>query len=347
MRRAVSGLVCLLGAFASAGCTLYTSCPTATNTTQASGGSGAVDTETPPPKGEWFNATGNLAGMDSECGNLAFVSSDPNQDRLIAGVAMRGLWSSVDGATSWKAIGAEGAAITNRTSAIVYDPETPGRFWESGLYNAGRVYETDDDGDTFTQLGDVSGVDLVSIDFSDPARSVLLAGGHEAAQALYRSGNGGKTWASIGSKLPDGTNCTYPHVIDAETYLVGCGGYGGGVSGIYRSTDSGKTWAMASTLGGTSAPLETADGTLYWVGSDGDLARSVDQGVTWQEASPAGALRSITPLELPDGRIAALTKDYVVASSDYGAHWTRVSAALPYQDSSGLAYSTQLLAFFV
>lgn len=345
MRRAVTGIVCLLGTTAAAGCTLYEACPT-TASVQAAGGNSVVDSNV-PPQGEWLPATRNLAGMDSECGNLSFVSSDPNQHRLIAGIAANGLWSSVDGATSWQALGTAGDAIANRTSSIVYDPETAGRFWESGLYNAGGVYETKDDGDTFSQLGDVSHVDLVSVDFSDPARRVLLAGGHEAAQTLYRSADGGRSWAAIGSELPAATNCTYPHVIDGKTYLVGCGGYGGGVSGIYRSVDSGKSWVMVSTIGGTSAPLETADGTLYWVGSNGGLARSVDQGVTWQQAAPAGTLRAVTPLELPDGRIAALTTSYVVASSDKGAHWARVSAALPYQDSAGLVYSTQPPAFFV
>ena len=43
--------------------------------------------------------------------------------------------------------------ITNRPSAIVYDPEHADTFWEAGIYNGGGVYKTEDNGKTFVQLG--------------------------------------------------------------------------------------------------------------------------------------------------------------------------------------------------
>ena len=78
---------------------------------------------------------GNLAGQPSTCGTLSLVSARPDKDELIAG-----LWPRACGPTRaarpWAPIGkgAGSAPITNRSTSIVYDPEHPGTFWESGIY---------------------------------------------------------------------------------------------------------------------------------------------------------------------------------------------------------------------
>src|SRR5438105_13373508 len=79
---------------------------------------------------QWVDVTGNLAGMPSECGNLCLLSVVPGEDRIIAGVAKRGLWQTVDGGGKWSALG-QGAgsdSIVNRPSRILYDPAHPGVF---------------------------------------------------------------------------------------------------------------------------------------------------------------------------------------------------------------------------
>src|SRR5947199_2161466 len=86
-----------------------------------------------PLRAQWVNVTGNLAGMPSECGNLCLLSVVPGQDRIIAGIAKRGLWQTTDGGASWTQLG-QGAGsdiIVNRPSRILYDPRNPDTFWES------------------------------------------------------------------------------------------------------------------------------------------------------------------------------------------------------------------------
>jgi hypothetical protein len=308
------------------------------------------------PTGTWANNTGNLANMPSQCGNMSHLGAKPDEDLLIAGVAGDGLWGSTDGGQSWSLLGSgtnATAPITNRTSAIVFDPDVTSRYWESGLYNSTGVYETTNDGTGFLPLGDSHHCDLVSIDFTDPNRQTLLAGGHEQPQTLNRSTDGGMTWTSIGAGLPPNTNCTFPLVIDAHTYLVGCGGFGGGVTGVWRSTDSGMTWASMTTLGAYFAPLVASDGSIYWSSpNDAGMARSTDQGQTWTSviAAPYSVV-TIPPIELPDGRIATLGpstgNQYVIVSSDQGATWKPVTPALPYTDAYGVTYSSQRKAFYV
>jgi hypothetical protein len=56
---------------------------------------------------------------------------------------------------------------------------------------------------------------------------------------------------------------------------------------------------------------------------------------------------SISPIELPDGRLATLSASNVVVSADSGATWQPASTRLPYGDSSGFIYSAHQKAFFI
>src|SRR5262249_12710779 len=112
---------------------------------------------TAPVSAAWTPVTENLAGTPSECGNVSLVSAHPDRDMVITSVAQHGLWAGENGASSWTPLGTGpgSAKIINRGSTIVYDPDHQDTFWESGIYNAGGVYRTDDNGTTFRQLGDV------------------------------------------------------------------------------------------------------------------------------------------------------------------------------------------------
>jgi len=315
-----------------------------------SGGSGGGNDLDALTTGTWTIATGNLANKDSTCGNMGGVFPNPAGDVLIAGVAGDGLFSSTDEGTTWVSLGtAKGSdSVINRITSVVFDPDDATHWWESGTYGQG-VYRTQDDGKTLAQQGDVAHTDLVAIDFSDPQRQLLLAGGHEQSRTLNRSKDGGKTWEAIGDGLPDSTNCTLPLIIDASTYLVGCGGYGGGVTGIYRSTDAGKTWQSATGSGGFVAPLRTSDGVIYWVSANGNgLARSLDDGETWVDViKTGGVIRAFTPIELSGGRIAAVGGQALIVSSDQGETWKAVSSAFPIDNPLGIAYSEKSGSYYI
>jgi photosystem II stability/assembly factor-like uncharacterized protein len=279
---------------------------------------------------------------------MSLVSADPARDVVIAGIALQGLWESADDSADWSRLGqgAESAEITNRPSSIVYDPENPDTFWESGIYNGGGVYRTDDAGQTFRQLGDAAHIDLVSVDLTDPARSTLLAGVHEQP-VLLRSADGGETWSDVSSGLPDGIGFARSSlVIDSQTYLLGTGE--GPASGIFRTTDGGATWERVHDGGVAGAPLVSTDGTIYFVrdGGLGVLASS-DQGVTWKVLpSPVVADAPAPLVELPDGSLATLGPGFVVRSEDRGATWLPLGPRLPYAPV-GLVYSEFRNAFYV
>jgi len=296
---------------------------------------------------EWVNASGNLEGMTSECGNLALVEAFPDSDTVIASVALQGLWALKDGSQEWERLGAaSGATIRNRATSIVQDPDNPSTYWQSGAYNGGGVYRTNDSGATFQQLGEVSFIDLVSIDFTDPLRQSLVAGSHEQPTA-FKSTNGGASWELISDTLPAGIGqAGYPLVIDSTTFLLGTST--GAASGIYRTTDGGDTWTQISTVGVVGRPLIVdSENAIYWLleNSQG-VARSVDNGENWTLLRRGPNSRdSRSLLLLPDGRLASLGDSEVIVSADQGASWQRIGPDLPYT-ANGLTFSPARNAFF-
>jgi hypothetical protein len=294
------------------------------------------------PAATWVNVTGNLANMASTCGNLEILSAVPNSDRIIAGIGLAGLWASDNSGAAWFQLGNGSGSdvITNRPFWIQYDPAHPQVFWESGNYNGGGVYQTTDDGSVLRQLGAISHIDFVSVDFTDPNRRTLLAGGHEQSKTVYKSLDGGQTWTNIGSTLPASTGFTGdPIVINSNTYVVNAG-WG---NGVYRTTNGGSSWQQVSPLWPGDAPLITANGTIYWSFNDG-LLKSSDSGQTWTIVG--SGLRGNRPIELFDGRLVSVGGSTLMISSDGGSTWSPIGATLPYTPTSFI-YSLNRKAFFI
>ena len=341
-----------------AACTFYTGCPDAPAANNANGNQGGAaaggtsasgggkqaggaggdgSTNGPQP---WGEAAGSLEGRTANCG-IVYVSSNPAEDELLVGIDQFGLWANTDDAT-WVALGSstKSAVITNIPSSVVYDPDDPQTFWEAGIYGPG-AYKTTDGGQTFTLLGDKERFDSLSIDFNDPNRQTLIAGPHERNQIIFKSSDGGMNWEEL-TNLPDGNGYSNSVlVIDAQTYLVGCGNV------ILRTTDGGASWTTASQLGGFQAPLVGSDGTIYWnTANNQGLLKSVDAGESWERIVGGGVIDSSrTPLELPDGRLAALQGKHVIVSADQGFSWQVVGGEAPIV-IKGLTYSSFRKAFY-
>lgn len=295
--------------------------------------------------GAWSDVTGNLVGLPSECGTVSSVSADPTSDRVIAGVAAQGLWSlGADGIWSRLGQGAGSDPVVNRANSITWDPTNPSRFWESGAYGGVGAYRTDNDGQTFTRLGDLSHPEFISIDFTDPDRQTILAGAHESGR-LFRSTNGGDSWTDVSGPLPDGIGyAESPLIIDAQTYLLGT--WRDTQSGVYRTTDRGGSWERVADIGVVGRPA-VVEGAIYWLlENQQGMIRSDDGGLSWQPTgSGPSSVESKTVIALPDGRIAAIGKGSILTTSDQGDTWNRLGPPLPF-DPHGFTYSPSLNALF-
>jgi hypothetical protein len=244
-------------------------------------------------------------------------------------------------------------AITHGPVTLLLDPAHPEVFWQSGMYGPPGVYRSTDDGATVAAIGgSLTHLDGMSVDFTDANRKTMLAGGHEQKQTVYRSTDGGDTWNNIGASIPTAVSaCTYPLIIDAQTYLLGCSGDGwiAGDLGVYRSTDAGATWTSVNNQAAGPQPLVASDGTIYWtILYNRGMLVSTNKGATFTQPINYGNIVPATAVELPDGRVvaAAVKGKQLMATSDKGKTWKAIATALPY-DPSGLAYSKFHKAFYI
>ncbi len=297
--------------------------------------------------GEWVPAAANLVGQPTECGNLTFVTAHPDRDMVIAGVALNGLWASIDGSDEWAQLGQFGGdEIRNRTTNIVFDPGDPDTFWQSGIYSGPGVFRTRNGAASFEALGDVAHSDLLSIDLGDPERKTMLSATHEQT-VVWRSNDAGETWENISGGLPDDIGYTTSvHVIDPVTYLVGTNK--GEAAGVFYTEDAGFTWEQVFEAGVIGRPLAASDGTLYWLLELGlGVTFSTDDGRTWDFVTGDGphADPAMSIIELPGGLIAATAGKSIVVSADKGASWETVGPPAPF-DISGIAFSTTRNSFY-
>ena len=309
----------------------------------------STTSESIPVTGTWENATQGLVGLTADCGNLARVAVRPDRDVLIASVATHGLWSTGEGTDSWSQLGTGRGStpITNRATTIIFDPISPDTFWEAGIYGGG-VYRTDDSGVTFQQLGDISHVEGLSIDLTDPARRTLLATIHESS-SVFRSSDGGATWEDISGAVPSDLGyATGPVVIDAQTFLLGTSNASG--STLLRSTDAGATWSTVYDAGVIRVPLRAqSDGTMYWLLERiNGIIVSNDNGQTWSLVAPKSETLPTAPslIELHDGSLASIGTDRVIRSTDHGATWIPIGPQIPI-DPQGVVYSPFRRAFYI
>ena len=300
----------------------------------------------------WTNVTSNLGEETgtSTCGRVTLVHAK-SDNLVLAGLSESGLWGTTDNGESWQLLGqGEGSEVlSGLPRSITTDPENPNTFWLATIYGDKGVWRTDDNGDTFQAQGDVRHNDLISLDFADADRNVLLAGGHEARTTVWRSADAGKTWDNVGLNLPtDSRASSYPLVLGPDLHLLGAAGYGEGISGIFRTEDGGQTWERVSKTGGFGKPLVAADGALLWPSDDGSVVRSVDAGLTWEEVLPRDTTIGYQALlQLPDQRFAILThyEGIKIVSTDF-SEIVQVTERVPFE-TNGFTYSEATRAFFV
>lgn len=133
---------------------------------------------------------------------------------------------------------------------------------------------------------------------------------------LYRSANGGTTWAATSLSVVGGVRALAFDPSNRQIVYAGAGDYATGLDrvahagGLWKSTDGGDSWSRISagnaTLDG-EAPrtiiVDPQNGMRLWVladralsatGTDADLFESLDGGASWTTITPASAVLQLT-----------------------------------------------------
>jgi photosystem II stability/assembly factor-like uncharacterized protein len=144
--------------------------------------------------------------IDPRDSNVVFVAA---QGPLWSGGGERGLYKTTDGGRTWKAV-IPGTEHTGATDVVI-DPNNPDTMYAATWQRRRHFY-------------------------------TLINGGPESA--IYKSVDGGNTWARIRSGLPPGDLGRIGLSISpADTNVVYASVEAGGqLSGIFRTNDRGATW---------------------------------------------------------------------------------------------------------
>jgi photosystem II stability/assembly factor-like uncharacterized protein len=298
----------------------------------------------------WINVTANVGGDKWGYAGVTLLAAVPGSDDIIAGVSEAGLWQTSDNGKTWKKLGEKDAVpIQNRPYQILFDPKDAKIFWVSGSYKAPGLFKTTDAGQTFQPLGNISHLDGLGIDFTDPDRKTLVVGHHEKERSVEKSVDGGATWQNIGDKLPEQTNFSNDVIVfDAKTFVVNAAGWkqenGKPLAfGIFRTDDGGTSWKKVSDAGPSGPSCVTANGAIYWQTLwNAGLVKSTDKGLTWEKLE--GPVKT-NPIEIAGGKLVAPVEKQLYLSPDAGKTWEKIGPELPFKPV-GIVYSAKGKAIY-
>ncbi len=232
------------------------------------------------------------------------------------GLPMGGVWKTTNAGVTWSPI-FDSVKEASSVGALEVAPSDPRVIYVGmgdmiaggGIAEGNGVYKSTDEGKTWTHLGltGTKHIPSIVVDPHDPNTVLVAAQGDirnkSAERGLFRSTDGGKTWAKT-LFVDDETGVQRitwaydnPKVMLATTmhYYNAPGGAGRGFGGntegtkLFKSMDEGVTWQEVK--GGGLPPLSgrtcvaiamnTQSQRMFLVGNFG-LYRSDDGGTTWR-----------------------------------------------------------------
>ncbi len=265
-------------------------------------------------------------------------------------------------ALSWRSIG---PFRGGRVIAVAGHPTEYATFYMGST--GGGVWKTTDGGTYWENISDGyfkrASVGALAIAESDP--NVIYVGMGESTirsnvshgDGVYKSADGGRTWANVGLAATRNISKVRIHPRDADLVYVAALGHAHGPNperGIYRTRDGGKNWEHVlfhtPEAGAVDLTMDLTNPRIlyaaFWEGvhraheliSGGPgsaLFRSTDGGDTWEEITrkpglPSGVLGRMGIVASPakPGRVWAIIEAKeaaVVRSDDYGETWQRTN----------------------
>ena len=248
----------------------------------------------------------------------------------------------------------------------VYEKE-PRNFYVATA--SGGLWKTDNAGTSFTPVFEREGsisLGAVAVSAKDP--NIVWVGTGEASSrnsvawgdGVYRSTDGGKTWANVGLKESRQISKISIDPNNADTVYVGALGplWGaGGDRGVFKTTDGGKTWVNVLKVDDNTGVIDLAmdpsnSKILYaamWQrrrfaynfisgGPGSGLYKSTDSGKTWKKLAKGLPTTTIGRIGLSIFRkntnvvIATIENKEaggLYRSTDKGESWTKMSSTNP------------------
>src|SRR5205085_4165956 len=251
---------------------------------------------------------------------------------LYAATPGNGVYKSVDGGVHWAAINNGAMTSTTGVNALVMDPGSSATLYAGSLN--GAMLKTTDGGATWITI--TAGLptpypQVIALAVAPSSPGTLYAtlyfyGG------LYKSVNGGGTWAAASNALP-GLQWSSGIAIDPGNSSIVY--YSPGESGIYKSVDGTATWSpinagfLASSVYAVAFDPADATGRTIWAGTFGHgVLESTNAGGSWVARntgiSAVSVSRTVHVIAFASAGMLAVTDGGAYLSTDHGTTWNQV-----------------------
>lgn len=249
------------------------------------------------------------AAMSGRISALDVVAGD--RLTIFAGAAGGGLWRSLDGGLTFKAVFDR---HNQSIGAVTVDPSNPkhvwvgtGETWARNSVSVGDgVYRSTDGGDSWIRAGlnQSERIARILVHPRDGSTVYVCATGHlfddHADRGVFRTKDAGKTWDKVLYVAPD-TGCGDLSMDPQDPQVLYAGMWqfrrqpwfftsGGPMSGLFRSKDGGATWERlsrglpAGDLGRIALAVSPVKPGVVFATVEAKktmLYRSDDQGDSW------------------------------------------------------------------
>jgi Secretion system C-terminal sorting domain len=279
--------------------------------------------------------------------DLMLAFNQKKQNRSAQAVAVTSDWTPIHGTQSYINTGSWSSG-QGRVSCITVDPSNANTIYVGTP--AGGIWKSIDGGLIFVPLSDdlpQIGVNSIAVDYNN-SNIVYIAtgdrdGGSTSSEGVYKSINGGITWALTGlTKSLTGSACPEIYINPTNSNMLWCATN----NGVFRTSNAGTTWTKTLNVIGTrDLKIKPNDPTTIYTSTATVLYKSTDSGATFTQVGtglPATAGRMAIAVTAADPTIVyalsvttANIFQGIYKSIDSGATFTAVNTT-----STGIA-STQ------
>jgi len=261
-------------------------------------------------------------------GQVTALAVAPTDHRVMYAAAPDGLFRTGDAGATWRNVG--GPIAT--PAAVAVSGADPNIVVAAGTNG---VFRSDDAGATWQlAAGLPKTLDIADLLIDPRDANVLYLGvdcNTSPGPGVYKSADGGRSFASTTSSLPSTQKCVEHLTLDpaAPDHLFLYFNYYGELDGRLRSDDGGATWTRTDRPPTQSIVVSPKEGGRRFGIDRGGLLTSSDDGASWSPVKMQGIVNPLTRLTIDPNvpRLFVGTTAGAYRSGDGGQTWLPLAGA--------------------